>query len=175
MKKSLSFAASLALLAGCTPSPPPSAPEPPPVPAPTPATEPVPTVDWTEWPLASGEWVYRQDARGSIALFGEPRADARLTVRCDRGDNQIYISRAGNLTDANGRMTLRAHSGLFSYEARDTGGTPPYVAIRLSPRDIMLDRIAFARGRFAVETTGLAGLAIPARPEFARVVEDCRR
>lgn len=71
-------------------------------------------------------------------------------------------------------MVLRASAGLQSYAARNTGGTPPYTAISIPAGDIMMDRIAYSRGRFAVETTDLESLAIPAWPEFSRVVEDCR-
>ena len=69
------------------------------------------------------------------------------------------------------QMTLRASSGQQSYSARNSGG---YAVIAVPATDYMVDRIAFSRGRFAVETTGLAPLAIPIWPEFTRVVEDCR-
>ena len=71
-------------------------------------------------------------------------------------------------------MTLRASSGLQTYMARPTGGDAAYTAIAVMPNDVMLDRIAFSRGRFAVETSGLDSVAIPIWPEFTRVVEDCR-
>ncbi|MGB5725326.1 MAG: hypothetical protein WBM39_13030 [Parasphingorhabdus sp.] len=71
-------------------------------------------------------------------------------------------------------MVLRASAGLQSYPASNSGGTPNYVAISVAPRDMMMDRIAYSRGRFAVETDGLQSLAIPVWPEFSRVVEDCR-
>lgn len=71
-------------------------------------------------------------------------------------------------------MVLRASAGLQSYPAGDNGGTPDYADISVSPGDIMMDRIAYSRGRFAVETSGLESLAIPVWPEFSRVVEDCR-
>ena len=129
--------------------------------------------DWTEWPIAPGGWVYRQDDRGSIALFGPPRADATLTVRCDKAQRKIYISRAGQIA-AGGQMTLRASSGLQSYNAGNSGGSPSYAAIAMATNDFMLDRIASTRGRFAVETTGVASIAVPIWPEFTRVVEDCR-
>jgi hypothetical protein len=34
--------------------------------------------------------------------------------------------------------------------------------------------MAFSRGRFMVEAQGMATLVLPAWPEPARVVEDCR-
>jgi hypothetical protein len=71
-------------------------------------------------------------------------------------------------------MVLRASAGVASYPAGNSGGTPPYAVVSISPGDIMMDRIAYSRGRFAVETSGLESLAIPVWPEFSRVVEDCR-
>lgn len=72
-------------------------------------------------------------------------------------------------------MTLRASSGMQTYETRGTGGgVPYYTAVSLDPNDIMLDRIAFSRGRFAVQLSGQPSIAIPIWPEFTRVVEDCR-
>ena len=40
--------------------------------------------------------------------------------------------------------------------------------------DPLLDAIAFSRGRFTVESESGAMLVLPAWPEPARVVEDCR-
>jgi hypothetical protein len=44
----------------------------------------------------------------------------------------------------------------------------------LSPRDTLLDWMAFSRGRFMVQSSGAPTLYVPAWPELARVVEDCR-
>ena len=35
-------------------------------------------------------------------------------------------------------------------------------------------RAAFSKGRFAIETPGLATLYVPSYPEITRVIEDCR-
>lgn len=168
----LTSAVALASCSSVVPEPTP-APTPTPVAAPKPAPPPVVTGDWTEWPLAQGDWVYRTDSRGSLALFGAPGDEADVIIRCDRNENRIYISRAGKIANG-GQMTLRGSSGLQTYTARDTGGALPYAAISMAVDDYMLDRIVFSRGRFAVETTGLAPLAIPTWSEFNRVVEDCR-
>ena len=170
------FAAAIAVLslAACSTVVPPPSQQPTQPKAQPQAPPPKPVAgDWTEWPIAAGDWVYRQDTRGSIALFGPQRADATLTVRCDKSQRKIYISRAGQVTSG-AQMTLRASSGLQSYPAGNSGGSPNYAAIALATNDFMLDRIATTRGRFAVETTGLASIAVPIWPEFTRVVEDCR-
>ena len=167
----------LLAIAACSPAPP----EPAPAPQPTkpvaiapPVTEPVqPKGDWIDWPITPGEWVYRKDSRGSLALFGEAGRDAVFIIRCDQSDRQLFLSRSGSVGDQ-AKMVLRASAGLQTYSAANSGGTPNYAAISVAPRDIMMDRIAYSRGRFAVETTGLLSLAIPAWPEFSRVVEDCR-
>lgn len=142
-------------------------------PPPPPAPEPL-AGDWRDWPLSQGDWVYRTDARGSLALFGPRGADALFMIRCDKGRGRLFLSRAGEVSGSGMQMTLRASSGLQAYPANDSGGPLPYVAISVDPADFMMDRIIFSRGRFAVQTAGLQSLALPIWPEFGRVVEDCR-
>lgn len=170
-----------AVLAGCVapsvvpqPAGPVPAPTPPPAPAPRPTPTPPPppaSADWRDWPVTPGNWVYRQDDRGSIALYGRVGADADLTLRCDRGRQRIYLSRRG---EGAGALTIRTSSTLRSLNAVTTGGTPPYVAVELMPRDALLDAIAHTRGSFVVETARMAPLVVPAWGEVFRVIEDCR-
>lgn len=146
-------------------------PTPTPAPRPTPAPMPVLSTDWRDWPLTPGSWSYRQDSRGSIALFGRAGSDADLTLRCDRTRARVYLSRRG---DAAGQLTLRTSSTARTLNAAPTGGTPAYLAIELEVHDPLLDAIGYSRGRFVVEGAGLPALAIPAWAEMLRVVEDCR-
>lgn len=142
------------LLAACTPSTPPPAVAPPaPVAAPAPPPAPPAPADWRDAPLTPGTWHYLSEKTGSSALFGAEL----FRLRCDKASAQIRLSGAniaplGRITTSFGTDTLAA---------------------ALNPRDPVLDRIAFSRGRFMVETAG-ARLILPAWPEFARVVEDCR-
>lgn len=151
-----------------TPAPPPAF-----TPAPPPASPPAYRGDWRDWPLTPGNWVYRQDARGSIALFGVPGADAELTIRCDRIAGQIYISRKG-AAPGNAPVTFRTSSSLRTLAMQPTGATPAYMALTLFPRDPLLDAIGYSRGRFVVEQATLPTLVIPAWAETLRVSEDCR-
>lgn len=145
-----------------------------PVAAPTPAPAPL-SSDWRDWPITPGTWTYRADARGSLALFGEPDTDARFVVRCDRGAGRIYLSRAGDATNASGgAITVRTSTLARAVPAQPTGAALPYVAATLTPRDPLLDAMAFSRGRFIVELGTLPKLAIPAWAEIGRVIEDCR-
>lgn len=47
-------------------------------------------------------------------------------------------------------------------------------AVALPASDPLLDQMAFSRGRFLITVEGGPSLVVPAWPEFARVVEDCR-
>jgi hypothetical protein len=173
---SLVSSAALAL-GGCStaprmvPDPAPPAPVPAPTPSPAPEPAPAPSADWRDWPLSPGNWAYRQDERGSIALFGRPGADAELTLRCDRGRGRIYLSRRGEGAAA---LDIRTTSQTRRIAAVPTGGTPPYLAAELGVRDALLDAIGFSRGRVVVEAEGLPVLVVPAWAETLRVVEDCR-
>jgi len=177
----LALAASLIALAalgscvgpggGQPPAPPIAIPAPTPAPRPTaPAPRPV-SDDWRDWPLTPGNWSYRRDDRGSIALYGRTGGDADFTLRCDRGRGQVYLSRRG---DGQGTLTIRTSSTRRTLDALPTGGTPAYLAVGLGPRDNLLDALGYSRGRFVVEGAGLPALAIPTWAEVLRVVEDCR-
>lgn len=166
--------ATLASIAGCVPPPRAEAPPPPRTAAQTaaPAPRPVPiAADWRDWPYSPGTWVYRRDARGSIALFGPANADASLTVRCDTAARQVYLSRAGGTATP---LTIRTSSVTRAVSVQPTGGTPPYVAAALMPNDSLLEAMGFSRGRFVVQQAGLPPLVVPAWAEIERVTEDCR-
>ena len=114
------------------------------------------------WP--SGEVV------ASIARFGTGQAAPQIALRCDRATSTITLERAGaadgpvNMTIATSTITRPVLA-----EPRAYGLTAAF-----SPRDSLLDAIAFSRGRFAVEAQGIAPLYLPSWPELSRVIEDCR-
>jgi hypothetical protein len=173
---SLTAIAALALggcasTSGMVPPPSPPVPVPAPTPAPAPAPAPPPSADWRDWALTPGTWAYRQDARGSIALYGRAGEEAELTLRCDRARGRIFLARRGEGAAA---LTIRTTSSVRRLDALPTGGTPPYLAAELGVRDAVLDAIGFSRGRFVVEAQGLPALTVPAWAEALRVVEDCR-
>jgi hypothetical protein len=163
------------LVAGCVPppsrEPPPLPPRPAPPPPPRPAPPPPRPVDWRDWPQTPGTWRYERDARGTRALFGTPGTDARAVLRCDRGERRVFLSVSGSNTAP---LAVRTTSIARSLPVSPTGGTPPYVAVSLSPTDPLLDAMAFSRGRFALDQAGAPPLALPAWAEVGRVIEDCR-
>lgn len=165
----------LIVLAACSAPPPPPAPQAPPPQKPViitnVQTSQEPAGDWTDWPLTPGDWVYRQDERGSIALFGPSGANALVTLRCDRARQTIYLSRAGNSV---GMIVVRSSSTMKEFMGAPTGGALPFIAAEITPRDPILDAMIYSRGRIAINVAAQTPLAIPSWAEIGRVVEDCR-
>ena len=163
---------SVAALAACAPRRPPPPPPPPapvaaPQPRPVPAPPP-PAADWRDVPLTPGSWTYRGEGNASMATFGG--ATGSFTLRCDRAARQVTLSRPGG--GSGNWMTIRTSSVSRNLPLVVTGASAAFT--NLSANDRFLDAIAFSRGRFTVETPGTPMLVIPAWPEPARVVEDCR-
>lgn len=165
----------VAALVACVPRR--EAPPPPPQPRPVepvrrpPPPPPPPPTDWSLLPLTPGGWVYRNEGGVSQALFGPAGGEAAFVVRCERAANRITLIRTGAAAGA--LLTLRT-----SYRARNfpaaRHAAPAGLAATLPATDSYLDGIAFSRGRFTVEAAGAPMLVIPAWPEPARVIEDCR-
>nr|WP_231621733.1 hypothetical protein [Sphingomonas sp. 37zxx] len=173
MQRILALFAPIALLAGCVAParPEPKAPPPPPASTPTPAPAPAPaSSDWRDWPLTPGTWAYARLAGGSIARFGQPGAEPELTLQCDLGGNVLILSRRG-AAPAGAAMTIRTNTTTRAVATQATGSA---MAVRLQPRDPLIDAIGFSRGRFVVEQRPMAVLVVPTWAEFLRVAEDCR-
>jgi hypothetical protein len=164
--RGLLFASGAALArAGCsTVVPPPAArPAPPPQPRAPAAVAPAPkpSTDWRDIPETPGSWAYSRDASGTAATFTETGGVADFVLHCDLAPHTVTLTRPG----ATGPITLTT-----SYSAM----TWPTSPVRLNAADSFLDKIAFTRGRFTVESAGTTRLILPAWAEPARVIEDCR-
>jgi hypothetical protein len=150
-------------VAGCTAIPkadaPPPAPRP--APAPTPAPTPLPTSSksWEDRTVEAGAWRY--DASGRTASFVPTgSSNPMLTMACSGSSIRMTSALAGT-------VSLRTSAG--TDEIRFDGGSA-----NLANRDPRLDRIAFSRGRFALEMPGGSVLTLPVQSEIGRVIEDCR-
>ena len=166
----------LAAIAACVSkqeAPPPPQPQPPvrqpQQPAPPP---PPPAVEWRDMPLTPGNWYYRGEAATSQALFGPASSEASFLIRCDRASRRVTLSREG--TASGNLMTVRTTSTSRSLPVTAVTEPLAYLSATLAADDRLLDAIAFSRGRFMVEVPGTPTMLIPAWPEAARVVEDCR-
>jgi len=185
----------IALIAGCQavppPSPPPSTPRvvsrPAPYPTPTVRPAPVPAQpsralppaspargDWRDAPYTAGGWRYQPEGNGTSARFIEPSGAVLATLRCDRAGRTVTLSRAGDArTAVPASITTSTGIGQFSAAPATQGGMAA-VAITFAASDRQLDAMAFSRGRFMMEVSGLPTLVLPAWAEVGKVIEDCR-
>ena len=167
---------SMAGLAACVSTPPQPAPAPRTLNLPPPALPAAaPQQDWRDVPLTPGRWTWRGGAgQASIAQFGVAGQPVLFALRCDLATRNVVISRGGNLTTPSASMLLTTSFGAFTLTAGNGGGQPPAIVAQMTARDPRLDQIAFSRGRFLVDIAGQSRLVLPAWPEVARVIEDCR-
>lgn len=148
--------------AGCTAIPKPEAPPPAPwpvAPTPTPAPLPTPTQGWEDRAVNAGAWRYDTASR-TAAFVPSGSVNPLLTMACSGGSIRMTSALVGN-------VSLRTSAG--TDQIRFDGGSAS-----LPSRDPRLDRIAFSRGRFALETPGGGALTLPVQSEIGRVIEDCR-
>lgn len=167
----------MAALASCVsapkPQPAPRPAAPPPPPPSIPAAQ--PQQDWRDVPLTPGKWSWRGGAgQASIAQFGVPGQPAVFALRCDMATRNIVFSRGGALAAPQAVLLFTTSFGPFSLTAGNGGGQPPAIIAQAAARDPHLDQLAFSRGRFLVDVAGQPRLVLPAWPEVARVIEDCR-
>jgi hypothetical protein len=166
----LVMAASAMTLASCVPQPTVPAPTPAPAPAPAPPPPPRPTADWRDAPITPGNWQWGMESGQSVARF----AGGELVLRCDPSARAVILQRRGGPGRGTVLLGVLTTNGTRQLSATAQPGPPPSVTASFAARDGFLDAIAFSRGRFAVEASGLATLYVPSWPEISKVVEDCR-
>lgn len=157
-------------MGACVPGRAPPAPEPasrpvprlaPPAPAPVP-----PPVDWEAGPLSGGDWLYSPSPTTPHSVYRS--GELTFIVSCERR-RAVALSLGG----VQGRaLTIRTSYG--ERRLPTTRVHNNYLIVELPPSDPLLEQMAFSRGRFLVGAEGGAALVLPAWPELARVVEDCR-
>jgi len=162
--------AAAAMLASCAPRPAPPAPAPPPpiTATPPPSAPAPPPPDWRDAPLSPGDWSYRPDGAGSMAVFETPGGSAAFAIQCDPGGRLTLILPAAASSAA---ITIRTS---FGERTLASSGRESRATAALPPSDPLLDQIAFSRGRFLVRAEGTADLILPSWPEPARAIEECR-
>ena len=139
-----------------------------------PPAQPAPvSTEWQYRPATVGNWRYRAEAAGTVALFGASATDVRLTLRCDRASRRISLARAG-AGIGQGAMIVRTSYGATSWPVTPSSAASPQVVAFRAASDTVLDQVAYSRGKFAVEVAGSEPLIVPAWAEVSRVIEDCR-
>jgi len=159
-----------AAVAACVPrtAPPASAPvlPPAPAPAPLPSAPPLPPVNWLDAPLSPGGWHYRRD--GAVALASYRSGSLTFTLRCEP-TRSVTLWLTGAQAPA---LAIRT-----TYGERRLPAAPVHLnemQATLPAGDPLLDQMAFSRGRILVQPEGGPALIVPAWPEIARIIEDCR-
>lgn len=175
--KTLPNLATLLMLTCCSSPPPSLAPPPPLVTAPPPSPTPTSAMDWQDAPLTSGMWTYQRLDTGSRAVFEvagvQSTAGPPFVLICGRATRQIGLSARFAIA---GSMIIRTSFGEVTVPTTQIGGPENHRVIgTLAATDPILDQMAYSRGRFLIAVEGGETLILPAWPEIARVVEDCRR
>ncbi|MEO6153240.1 MAG: hypothetical protein ABIT09_08790 [Croceibacterium sp.] len=132
-----------------------------------------PPTGWLDAPHSSGDWHYSATSDGGAAQYGDRGNPAQFSVLCHRTARTVELVRQGAVTSAT-PMVVRTTIRDGAVTAQPSTGPVPSAFAVLSASDPLLDTMAFSRGRFAIEVAGLATLYLPAWPELARVIEDCR-
>jgi len=135
------------------------------------AVIPSPAVDFSSAQVAPGSWSYQPVAGGSAARFVDSSGTARLVLECTRATRRVTISRTSAVPAAS--IFVWTSSASRSLPARFEPNAMRVTA-ELAAFDGLLDAIAFSRGRVGVTMAGLESIVVPAWPEAARTIEDCR-
>ncbi len=166
-----------AAMAACAPSrvPPPTPALPVPQPAPAPARPaPLPEVpradNWIDAAPTLGTWRYGAQGARSEAVFVGRNEAPMMRLRCE-ADRRMVVLSLPESGAPRPLVTIRTQTTTRTIAAQPGGRE---TLVMLDPRDPLLDAMAFARGRFAIEADGLGPLYLPSWAEVARVIEDCR-
>ena len=124
-------------------------------------------------PATPGDWRYQIGADGPLAVFIGAGGKGDFVLTCDRTARRIELWRAGTSAGPVA-MTIRTETATRSLAVVQAEDTNPYLTTSLAAADPLLDAMALSKGRFAVETEGLAPLYLPSWAEVTRVIEDCR-
>jgi len=130
-----------------------------------------PGLDFSTARVQPGSWAYQRTPGGSAARFVDATGTARLVLECSRATRRMTIART-SATPAPSILvwtSTAARSLPVRFEPNAMR-----VTAELAAFDRLLDGIAFSRGRIAVTMAGAEPLVVPAWPEAARTIEDCR-
>jgi hypothetical protein len=121
-------------------------------------------------PIA-GDWIYEATTDGSEARFTDPTNNPQLIFHCTRATRRVTIAKPA--TAAAPAIDVWTSSQTRSVPASFNPATAR-LSLDLQPSDALLDAIATSRGRIGFTVGTQSALVVPAWPEIARVVEDCR-
>jgi hypothetical protein len=121
-------------------------------------------------PMA-GSWTYAPASDGSEATFATAAGAVQLSVHCTRAMRRVTIAKPA--TAPASAIDVWTSGATRSLPVAYNPGTARLTA-DLSAYDSLLDALANSRGRIGLTVATQPSLVVPAWPELARVVEDCR-
>jgi hypothetical protein len=124
----------------------------------------------TATPIA-GSWSYGAASDGSEATFASYGSPVQLWIRCARATRRVSIARPA--ASAAPFLNIWTSAQTRSVAASFNPATGRITA-ELGAYDSLLDALANSRGRVGFTTGTQPSLVLPAWPEIARVIEDCR-
>jgi hypothetical protein len=127
--------------------------------------------DFSTMPVSAGLWTYQAVPGGSSARCIDASGTARFALECSKATRRITLARTSATPAAS--LFLWASDASRMLAARFEPNAMR-VSADLLARDPLLDAIAISRGRIAVTMAGAEPLIMPAWPETARTIEDCR-
>jgi hypothetical protein len=135
------------------------------------ATSALPAQDLSVATPISGNWSYAASADGSEATFASISGNPQLWVRCTRATRRVAIAKPAS---AAAPFLNVWTSSLTRSVASSFNPATGRLTIDLDANDPLLDAVATSRGRLGFSVAGQPALVVPAWPETARVIEDCR-
>jgi hypothetical protein len=121
-------------------------------------------------PIA-GDWTYSATADGSEARFADSTNNPQIIIHCTRATRHVTISKPASA--AAPAINVWTSSQTRSVPASFNAATAR-LTLDLQPYDGLLDAMSTSRGRIGLSVGAQPALVVPAWPEIARVVEDCR-
>jgi len=118
-----------------------------------------------------GSWTYAAASDGSEASFANESGAVQLSLHCTRATRRISISKPAQAAAPS--MNLWTTAAARDLPAAFNPATGR-LTLDLGAYDSILDSMANSRGRIGVTVGSQPPLVVPAWPEIARVIEDCR-
>ena len=118
-----------------------------------------------------GSWTYAATSDGSEASFTNATGNAQLWLHCTRATRRVTIAKPASAAAPS--LNVWTSSLTRSLPASFNAATARLSA-DLGAWDPLLDALATSRARTGFSAGTQAPLVLPAWPEPARVIEDCR-
>lgn len=123
--------------------------------------------------VMQGDWIAREAWGVPAALFGSPRTEASLAVRCE-GENLVFI-RSARVDEGTATMNVGAGEVVRGLPAVASIDPLPSVRAKLAVSDELAATLANTVRPITVRIDDGPQMNVPASATLRRVVTECRR